>query len=114
MQERLLIATRVKQTIAYVSKSVENYPHQENVLKNHLLGSFDYLLRLVYLSNIHVGEKKIEYRRDLLVELKMIDHYLKISCEKKLISLKKYHSLGTYLLDINNMILGWIKHETSE
>ena len=76
MQDRLLIATRVKQTIAYASKSVENYPHQENVLKNHLLESFDHLLRLVYLSNIHVGEKKIEYRRDLLVELKMIDYYL--------------------------------------
>lgn len=114
MQDRLIIARKVKKTMEYASKTIENYPHHEIVLKNHLLESFDTLLRLIYLSNVHSGEKKIEYRKDLLVELKMIDYYLKISCDKKLISLKKYHSLGTYLLDIHNMIIGWLKYEKEQ
>ncbi len=109
MQDRLIIATKVKKTFEYASKTIENYPHHELVLKNQLLSSFDHLLRLVYLSNTHSGERRIEYRKDILVELKMIDYYLKLSCDRKLISFKKYHTLGTYLLEINNMIIGWLK-----
>ena len=53
MQDRLLIATKLKKTIEYIEKVTVNYPHAENVLKNKIIDTCYKLLELVYRSNIY-------------------------------------------------------------
>ena len=38
----------------------------------------------------------------------MLDYYLKISYEKKIINKRKYEVISNYLLEITKMIYGWI------
>lgn len=109
MQDRLIIATKVKKTIEYIEKITLNYPHNENNLKNKIINESYELLELVYMANI----EKI-YMKHICVKIKMIDYLLKRSCDRKLISLKKYEIIGNYLLEINKMINVWIKNEKNK
>ena len=111
MQDRLLIATKVKKTIEFIDKTVVNFPHQDVILKNRIIESGYELLETVYKANIH---KDVSIMKDVIVQIKMIDYYLKVSCDKKLVSFKKYETIGTYLLEINKMVRAWISFETQE
>jgi len=108
MQDKLIIVVKVKKTFDYVSKVVVNYPHKELVLKNRILDSFYDLLELVYKANIY---KDVNYMKEILVCIRMIEFYIKSSLDKGLISYKKFSNIGSYLLEINKMVNSWILHE---
>lgn len=110
MQDKLLISSRIKKTIEYVKKSTDNYPHEYIWLKNKIIDSYDILLRLSYRSNLF---KKTDDMKEMLVEIKMIEYYIKISYSYKLISIKKFENIGKYMLEINKMINSWVMNETS-
>lgn len=105
MQDKLLIITKIKKTINYVNNVLINYPKSEYILKNNISDSFYNLLELIYRANIH---KDIFYMKESVIKIRMIEYYLKISLDKKIISFKKYENIGNYLLEINKMINSWI------
>lgn len=111
MQDKFIIALKIKKTIEYVKKTVDNYPHSYVVLKNNIMDSFYTLLRLSYKASIH---KDIIIMKDIVVEIKMIEYYIKVSYKYKLISCKKIENIGKYLLEINAMVNSWIKNETTK
>ena len=41
----------------------------------------------------------------------MIDYYINISFNKKIINYKKYYNIGNKLLEITKMIYKWINNE---
>lgn len=108
MQDKLLIATRVKKTIEYIEKAIYNFPHTEVILKNKIMSNCYDLLELVYKANVH---KDKVYMQDLIVKIRMINYFVKVSLDKKLISFKKYEIIGKHLLEINKMTNTWLKHE---
>ncbi len=112
MKDKLLIATNVKKTIEYIEKLAVNYPNKENVLKNRLINTMYDMLENVYMANISTEDRK-NYIRKVITNIKMVDYYLKISVDKKIISLKKYVIVGNHLLDINKMVIMWLKNEKS-
>ena len=57
----------------------------------------------IYISNIERQNKKY-----IIPKLQMLDYYLKISYEKKIINKRKYEVISNYLLEITKMIYGWI------
>ena len=57
--------------------------------------------------------KDINYMKEILIKIKMIEYYIKISYDYKLISLKKFENIGLHLLEINKMVNSWIKNEKS-
>ena len=59
-------------------------------------------------------EKRKDYQVQGIVKIKMIDFYLKMACEKKYISYKKYQKISFHLLDVLRQIYGWIKYEEKE
>ena len=109
MQDKFIIALKIKKTIEYVKKTVDNYPHGYVVLKNNIMDSFYTLLRLSYKASIY---KEINIMKDIIVEIKMIEYFVKVSYKYKLISYKKFENIGKYLLEINAMVYSWIKNET--
>lgn len=109
MQDKFLIALKIKKTIEYVKKFVDNYPHGYVVLKNNIMDSFYTLLRLSYKASVY---KEINIMKDIIVEIKMIEYFIKVSYKYKLISFKKFENVGKYLLELNVMVSSWIKNET--
>lgn len=55
MQDKLIIALKIKKTIEYVDKVLINYPKVEYVLRNNMINTFYVLLEkhifLVYTRN---------------------------------------------------------------
>ena len=109
MQDKFIIALKIKKTIEYVKKSVDNYPHGYVILKNNIMDSFYTLLRLSYKASVY---KEINIMKDIVVEIKMIEYFISVSCNYELISFKKFNNIGKYLLEINAMVNSWIKNET--
>ena len=110
MQDKFLIVLKIKKTIEYVKKTVDNYPHGYVVLKNNIMDSFYTLLRLSYKASIY---KEINIMKDIIVEIKMIEYFIKVSYKYKLISFNKFENIGKYLLEINAMVSSWINNETN-
>lgn len=109
MQDKFIIALKIKKTIEYVKKSVDNYPHSYVILKNNIMDSFYTLLRLSYKASVY---KEINIMKDIVVEIKMIEYFIKVSYKYGLISFKKFENVGKYLLELNAMVSSWIKNET--
>lgn len=108
MRDKLLIATKIKKTIIYIEKMLENYPHTENVLKNKIIDKSYDLLELTYRANIY---HETCYMKEVLINIRMLEFYIKKSLDKKIINLKKYEVLGNHLLEINRMVNAWITNE---
>lgn len=105
MKDKLLIITRIKKTIEYVSKQLDNFPKKEIELKKHIIDDLFFVLECCYLANN-------DYEKDAnqnyaMVKISMIDYYFKISYKKDLISKKRYETLSKHLLEINKMISAW-------
>ena len=111
MQDRLIIATKAKKSIEYVEKVVINFPRTEVVLKNKLISAYYDLLELIYKANIY---KDINCMKDVIVKIRMIEYYLKVSLDKKIISFRKYEIIGNNLLEINKMVNSWIVYEKNK
>lgn len=108
MQDKFIILNKVKKTIIYIEKMTENYPRTEYILKNNILDKSHNLLELVYKSNIY---KEISFMKEIIVNIRMLEYYIKKSYDKKIITIKKYEIVGNYLLEINKMVNVWIKNE---
>lgn len=113
MKDNLLLITNIKKTIIYINKIIDNFPNKENTLKTRIINTMYNILENTYMANIDKIERN-KYLRLIIKDIKMIDFYLKISFEKKNISLKKYNSVGNYLLEINTNIIKWMNYEKSK
>lgn len=111
MNDNLLIARSVRKTITYVEKNIYNFPNEYKVLKERIINSCYDILENVYRVNIN---QNIDSKREALVQLKMLNFYLKQALDKELITKKKFLSYGNHLLEIHNMISSCCEHEKSE
>lgn len=110
MQDKLIISIKIKKTIEFVRKTTYNYSHEYKFLKDNIMNAFYDLLKLSYKANIY---KDLNTKKDIIVNIKMIEYYIKVSCDYQLISYKKFKRIGDYLLEINKMVCGWMNYEES-
>ena len=111
MNDNLLIARSVRKTITYVEKNIYNFPNEYKVLKERIINSCYDILENVYRANIN---QNIDSKREALVQLKMLNFYLKQALDKELITKKKFLSYGRHLEQIHNMVYSWCGYEKSE
>ena len=103
------VILRLKKTIIYIDKILDNYPKTELSLKNMISKTLYDILELSYMTYYHSNKDDINYLKSILAKLKMIDFYVKISFDKGLISRKKVSNIGVNLRDITNMYYAWLK-----
>lgn len=109
MNDRLELIKNIKKTIIYLDKIVSNFPRNEVVLVDQIKKvSYD-MLELSYEANALEKKERNALQVKIIVKLKMLDFYLKLSCDKNYISYKKYTKIGEYLIDIIKQINGWMK-----
>lgn len=114
MKDNLLIITRLKKTVTYLDKLLENFNRNENVLRDNIKKTMYQLLEDSYSANIYNKEEKINYQKQMLVHIKMLDFYIQLSYNKKMISSKQYTMIGNHLLDIYVLVQAWIKSVNNE
>ena len=112
MSDRLLIITKLKKTIEYIDKILDNYPHKYIELKQRLINSLFDMLEHAYLANNSIN--KYNNQNICIAKLEMIDYYLKLSYKKDIISKKKFESISKHLIEIKNMLFSWRNYETSK
>lgn len=109
MKDKLLIIDKLKRTIIYIDKMLDNYPHKNIELKENISNSLYEMLECIYLANNNVN--KNDNKTKSIVKLQLIDFYLMISYKKDIISKKKYESIGKHLLELKKMITAWSNNE---
>lgn len=111
MKDNFKIIIKIKYLISYFDKILINFPNNEKVLKDKISNNLYDILEFTYLANEQ--NDKI-YIKKVIVKIKMLDFYLKISCDKKYLSYKKYSKSSLHLLEILRMLYGWVKYEESK
>ena len=111
MNDNLLIARSVRKTITYVEKNIYNFPNEYKVLKERIINSCYDILENVYRANIN---QEKHYKYEVLVQIKMLNYFLKQALDKELITKKKFLSYGKHLLEIHNMVSSWCGYEASK
>ena len=71
------IILRLKKTIIYTEKVLENFPKKEFVLKNRIIDMFYNILELTH--EVYIDrENKTKIIKKILVKIRMLDFYLQI------------------------------------
>ena len=107
-KEKLLIARTTRKTIRYIEKTTENFPNKYNVLKSRIIDSCYDILKYIYKANI---KQDIEDKKEIVVNIRMLNFYLEEALNKELISKKKFENYTNYLIEIDNMTRSWFKYE---
>ena len=109
--EKFRVIQFIRELIIASDKVLENFPKTELELKNRLRNNSYDLLELAYEAN---SVNDIDYKKELLfkviAKIKVIDFLVSLSYDKKLITQKKYYTLGHKLNDIAKYANGWLKH----
>ena len=106
MKDNLIIALKYKKTISYIFKITDNYPHRYKELKSRIINVTLDILEDIYISNEDYNRKKY-----IIPKIKMLDYYLRLSYEFKIITEKKYITISSFLLETIKMISGWKSEE---
>jgi len=105
--ERLQVASKIKDIILFFRKLLINYPKKEYILKDKIETTSYEILELVYFAN--TMEERSEYQKRILSKIAMLDFYLELSYNSKCISLKNLNTGARLLTEIRKMIYGWMK-----
>ncbi len=111
MEDNLLIARSVRKTINYIEKNIYSIPNEYKVLRDRIINSCYDILENVYRANV---DQNVIYKQEALVQMKMLNYYLKQALDKELITQKKFLSYGRHLTEIHNMIISWCSYEKSQ
>lgn len=99
-------------TINYINKLLKNFPKKEVVLKNNIEKTGYEIIENIFAYNINESTRiKDKYLKDLLVKLSMMDFYIRVSFDKKIISHHQFEVIGRFLLEIKRMVFGLRKKE---
>jgi hypothetical protein len=108
--ERLMIASSTRKTIRYIERTIINIPNKHMVLKNKIIESCYSILENIYRANIF---QDIEDKKEIIVNINMLNFYLEEALRKDLISSKKFESYVKHLMEIDKMTRSWFNYEKS-
>lgn len=107
------IILRLKKTIIYTEKVLENFPRKDIILKNKIIDIFYNILELTHEIYID-SENKNKIIKKILIKIRMLDFYLQISLEKESISRKNVKNISLNLRDITSMYYAWLNYHNEK
>lgn len=106
--EKLLIASTTRKTIRYIERTIVNIPNKHMVLKSKIIESCYSILKNVYRANIF---QDIDDKKEIIVNINMLNFYLEEALRKELITSKKFESYVKHLIEIDKMTRSWFNYE---
>lgn len=108
IHENLIIARVARKTLRFIEKNTENFPNKYYVLKNRIIESCYNILEWIYRANVLQNK---EDKKEICVQIQMLNFYLEESLRKEILSNKKFLSYSSHLLELDKMVRSWIKYE---
>ncbi len=105
------IVNTAKKTIRYIEKNTINFPKDYFVLRNKIIESCYLILENIYRANI---SQNIDDKKEIIVQIEMLNFYLEESLKKKLLTNKKFVKYGEHLLELDLMVRSWMNNEKSK
>ena len=108
--ENFKLLSNLEKTINYINKELLNYPRYDVVLRNNIESTMYNLVELVHsyriTTNNRIKEKNLN---DFIIKLSMLDYYMRVSYEKKIINSHKLTVITNYLIEIRKIVYGVIR-----
>ena len=106
------LLSKSQKTINYVNKILVNYPKKELVLKNNIESTMYAMIECIFAYVINQSTRiREKYLKDFLIKLSMLDFYVNVSYEKKILGKRQYEVIGRSLVEIRKIAYGVIKSE---
>lgn len=113
--ENFKLLSKLEILVSYIGKELVNYPKYNVVLRNQIELTMYNLIEYVHSYRIsNVSRVRSKNMNDFIIKLSMLDYYMRISYEKKIINNHKLKVIGNYLLEIRMIAFGVIRSEKSK
>lgn len=109
-EEKFKVIQFIRELILYLDEMLEGFPKKDiEISRNIKQESYD-MLKLAYTANVTTDT---EYRKrnleQIIVKIKLLDFFVDLSYNKKIINQKKYSKVSLKLDDIVKYTTGWLK-----
>lgn len=112
MNYNFKILNNTYKTINYLNKLLVNFPKKEIVLKNNIEKTCYIAIENIFAFNLNdTARIKEKYLKELLVKLSMLDFYIRVSYDKKIISRHQFEVVTRFLIQIRKMAFGLKKKD---
>lgn len=99
-------------TVNYINKILPNFPKKEVVLKQNIEKTCYEVIENIFAYNINESTRiKDKNIKDLLINLSMLDFYVRVSYDKKIISKHQFEVVSRFITEIKKMVYGLKKRE---
>lgn len=109
IKNKLIIERVARKTVRYIEKNTSNFPKNYKVLKDKIISSCYLLLESIIRANVY---QEVNYKKEVVVQIQMLNFYLEESLNKGLLTEKKFISYTNHLIEIDKMVRSWITSET--
>ena len=108
-EEKFKAIQFIRELVVYLDEMLENFPKKDIEISRNIKEESYAMLKLAYIANVTVD---MEYRRrnleEIIARVKLLDFFVNLSYDKKIINQKKYLKVGKRLDDIVKYITGWL------
>lgn len=110
--EGFKLLSNLEKTINYINKELINYPKYDVILRNQIELTMYQMVEIIHSYRISTITKiKSKNLNDFIIKLSMLDYYMRISYEKKIINTHKLTVITNYLIEIRKIAYGVIRSE---
>lgn len=113
MQDKFLIARSMKKFLLSIDQMIVNLPRSERVMKDRFINDALDILELIYTTNYSDLEIRKDLQIKILGKIGMLDYYLERAYMNHYISERVCFEKSNELLNINKMVLSWIRESKS-
>lgn len=109
------LLSNLEKTINYINKELLNYPKYDVVLRNQIEITMYNLVELIHSYRITTSNRiKEKNLNDFIIKLSMLDYYIRVSYEKKIINSHKLVVITNFLIEIRKIAYGVIRSEKNK
>lgn len=109
-EEKFKVIQYIRELVIYLDTMLENFPKKDLEISRLIKQESYEMLKLAYSANITSDVKlRKQNLEQIIVRIKLLDFFIDMSYDKKIINQKKYLKVGLKLSDIIKYTTGWIK-----
>ena len=112
VMKEFILLNKIRQLNMYTEQYIfSSFPKKDMALKIRLEENLYYLVEYTIKANINKGNIRGKYQTDLITAIYLLDYYIGITYEKKIIIKKRFEAFLTLLLEIKKIALAWKENE---
>lgn len=108
-EEKFKTIQFIRELIIYLESMLENFPKKDIEISRLIKEKSYEMLELAYLANVTTDLKERQKKLEqIIVKVKLLDFFVNMSYDKKIINQKKFLKVGQRLDDIIKYCTGWL------